>query len=67
VDGASTLLLRANVAFQAVPVPAGQHRIRIIYSDAKFRTGVGISTSSLLLCALAFWHFRKSRGSVHNV
>jgi len=61
VDGEVAPLLRANFAFQAVPVPAGQHRVRLVYSDAKFRAGVIISAASLLLCVLLWWHAGKTR------
>jgi len=52
VDGASAPLFRANVAFQAVPVPAGQHHLRLVYSDRKFSMGAVISIVSLLLCGV---------------
>jgi hypothetical protein len=52
VDGANAPLRRANVAFQAVAVPAGQHHVRVFYSDSKFRNGLLVSIASLLLCAV---------------
>ncbi|HEY0549592.1 MAG TPA: hypothetical protein VGF13_08320 [Verrucomicrobiae bacterium] len=52
VDGVNTSLHRANVAFQAVTVPAGQHHVRVFYSDSQFRSGLLISSASLLLCAV---------------
>ncbi len=63
VDDASAPLHRANVAFQAVAVPAGQHRVRMIYSDPKFRTGALVSLASLLLCAVIWVRARHSLAS----
>lgn len=54
LDGAPVPLLRGNVAFQAVPVPAGSHRLRLIYSDFHFRAGAGISAAALL-AGLVLW------------
>jgi hypothetical protein len=61
VDGKDVPLLRANLAFQAVPVPAGQHHVRLVYSDAKFRMGLMISSACLLLCGLLWWHAGRTR------
>lgn len=60
VDGETVPLLRANHAFQAVPVPAGKHRVEVVYSDAKFRAGVGITGAALLLCLLIWLRAGKS-------
>ena len=42
-------LLRANVAFQAVQIPAGRHTIHLFYRDRAFEIGGAIS-----ICAWAF-------------
>jgi hypothetical protein len=52
VDGKSVPLLRANLAFQAVAVPAGAHHIKLIYRDPYFETGAIISLFSLGVCGL---------------
>jgi uncharacterized membrane protein YfhO len=52
VDGRRVPLLRANVAFQAVQVPAGGHHLRLVYRDPNLWTGAAISLVSLLLCAV---------------
>ena len=53
VDGHTVPLLRANVSFQAVPVPAGQHRIRLEYVDTAFLWGAQISLAALgLSCVM---------------
>jgi hypothetical protein len=51
VDGRPTRLLRANLAFQAVEVPAGTHRVRLVYQDRAFALGVLISAPAWLACA----------------
>ncbi len=43
IDGQPAPLLRANVAFQAVQVPAGKHRLHFFYHDRAFQLGAGIS------------------------
>lgn len=45
-------LLRANHAFQAVPVPAGRSVVRLEYVDRPFWTGLGISLLGLLVCGV---------------
>ena len=47
-------LWRANHAFQAVQVPAGQHRVRLRYEDKRFQLGVWISGTLALLGLAAF-------------
>ena len=49
VDDAPAELWRANHAFQAVEVPAGEHRVRLRYEDRKFKLGALISGIALLL------------------
>jgi uncharacterized membrane protein YfhO len=48
VDGHSTELLRANYAFQAVAIPAGQHRVRLAYEDKAFHRGAVLMGITLL-------------------
>lgn len=62
VDGVATPLLRANFAFQALVIPAGQHRIRIFYSDATFRRTSFISLLSLLGCVVLWLKGGRSGG-----
>lgn len=49
IDNTPAQLLPANIAFQALAVPAGRHLIRLYYSDSAFRLGAVISTTTLLL------------------
>lgn len=53
VDGVPVSLWRANHAFQAVEVPAGEHRVRLRYEDKMFRIGAMISGGLLLLVLVA--------------
>jgi hypothetical protein len=43
VDGQPVALWRANHAFQALQVPAGVHRVRVVYRDSGFLLGAVIS------------------------
>jgi hypothetical protein len=52
LDGRRVPLLRANVAFQAVQVPAGTHRLKLIYRDHYFETGAALSIFSIVICAV---------------
>jgi hypothetical protein len=61
VDGQSARIWRANYAFQALQVPAGQHQVQLIYQDRVFWAGVILSGFGLLACA-GLWlgaHSRK--------
>jgi hypothetical protein len=58
VDGTSVPLWRANTAFQALEVPAGRHKIKLVYSDRRFFTGGVISGITFLICMAGL--FRKS-------
>lgn len=60
LNDAPAPLLRANLAFQAVPVPAGKHRLVLKYSDAKFKMGAAISGATFLLCLLVWWRAGRS-------
>ncbi len=50
VDDQPTPLLRANVAFQAVQVPKGTHKIHLAYEDRAFQSGAAISIAAWLGC-----------------
>jgi len=60
VDGKPGKLLRANYAFQAIPVPAGQHHVQLRYEDRAFQIGAVVSAIALAAClGLAVMiHFR---------
>jgi hypothetical protein len=50
VDGEPARILRANVAFRAVPVPAGVHRVEMRYRPRALSLGIAVS---LLAAAIA--------------
>jgi hypothetical protein len=56
LDGAATPILRANLAFRAVAVPAGSHRVTLSFRPAGARNGLLVSGLSaigvLALCGL---------------
>jgi len=66
VDGRATPVLRANVAFRAVPVAAGRHEVMLLYRPASVFWGLGISLATLLslACGAAFWHHRRKSTAV---
>jgi len=57
LDGRPARLMRANLAFQALEVPAGNHHVRLVYDDPSFRIGAVISLVTLVaLCGLIVCH-----------
>jgi hypothetical protein len=55
VDRKPVPLLRANLAFQAVEVPAGQHHVQWVFSDPNLKIGAVISLLSLAICIVIFF------------
>jgi hypothetical protein len=58
VDGREAPVLRANVAFRAVPVPAGSHVVELTYRPREVRVGLILSAAAVLACLL--WALRSS-------
>jgi len=58
VDGAATPILRANLAFRAVEVPSGTHRVEFRYRPAAARQGAAASAFFLLLSLAAARYWR---------
>jgi hypothetical protein len=50
VDGHPVNLLRVNLAFQAVQIPAGKHSIHLFYRDRAFEIGAAISIFMWINC-----------------
>lgn len=63
VDGRPADLMRADMLFRAVPIPAGRHQVEFIYDPASFRIGVGVSVATLFGCIAILWLWRKSRSN----
>jgi hypothetical protein len=62
VDGKEASLLRADLIFRAVHLPAGEHTVEFTYAPASFRTGVLISAVALLVViGLWVWGRKKAR------
>jgi hypothetical protein len=53
VDGRDAPVLRANVLFRAVAVPAGTHRIEYVYRPRWMLAGLGVSAATVLGGAVA--------------
>ena len=54
VDEKAAPLLRANLAFQAVEVPAGEHHVKWVYRDPYLEMGAAITLLSLAVCVLIY-------------
>ena len=61
VDGVATPVLRANLAFRAVAVPAGEHEIELRYRPHSLRLGAALAAIGALACALGLAWARLSR------
>ena len=59
VDGAQVPLWRANHAFQAFQVPAGTHRVELVYRDRAFTIGAAISVGTLVVLLTVATQMRK--------
>ncbi len=59
IDGQPAKLLRANVAFQAVQIPAGRHRLHLRYEDRAFEIGAPISLIAWLGSLTAVFTLRR--------
>jgi hypothetical protein len=55
LDGRPAPLLRANVAFRAVAVPAGRHTIEEVYRPSGLRAGLSISALALMGWIVLAW------------
>jgi len=54
VDGRPAPLLRANVAFRAVAVPAGRHVVDMVYRPTAALVGLVVSGITLAALVVAF-------------
>jgi hypothetical protein len=61
VDGAPAPVLRANLAFRAVPVSAGEHLVEMRYRPRAVSLGIAVSAATaLVVAAWLFWMRRRS-------
>ena len=54
LDGRPAPLLRANVAFRAVAVPAGRHAVEMVYRPTAALTGLALSGLTLVALVAVF-------------
>ena len=54
VDGAKVGLLRANYAFRAVPLGAGDHIVEMVYRPLSVRVGAVVSLGTLVIVSVAW-------------
>ncbi len=59
IDGQPTQLFRANVAFQAVQVPSGTHRVHLFYQDRAFEIGAAVSICIWISCLVSYFALRR--------
>jgi hypothetical protein len=52
VDGQPITILRANYTFRAIPVPAGEHEVRLFYESDSLRRSALVSAALLALLLL---------------
>jgi uncharacterized membrane protein YfhO len=58
VDGELVEVRKANLAFTAIPVKAGHHRVELRFVPITFYAGAGISGLTLLCSLGAAWRAR---------
>lgn len=62
VDGAKAEILRGNIMFMALPLPAGHHEIELRYCTPGLRPGIVLSILSFGVVTAAYIRRRKSPG-----
>lgn len=66
VNGQPTEILRANHAFQAVPIPAGRSVVRLEYVDRSFQLGLALSALGVSLSGLLWWRVKPNAELITN-
>jgi hypothetical protein len=62
VDGRAAEVLRANVAFRAVPVPSGRHVVELEYRPRALSLGLAASAAALVACVALLAHRPRQEG-----
>lgn len=57
VDGKEAPVVRANVLFRGVPVPAGAHHVILSYDPLSVKAGFALSAVALMANAALLWRF----------
>ena len=65
LDGEAAPVLRANYTFRAVPVPAGEHTLKMTFAPRTWRVGLTVSLTTWLALAAAAVITLRTRGSAH--
>jgi len=60
IDGKRALLLRANLVFKAVKVPAGKHKIKFIYDPGHFKLSILLYYAAIIICASSMVYMKVS-------
>jgi len=66
VDGDPAPVLEANIAFCAVPVPAGRHRVELGYAPVGLPTGLAITLFALVAAGLGMALLRRTRSEARD-
>ncbi len=66
VNGQPTEILRANHAFQAVPIPAGRSVVLLEYVDRSFQLGLALSALGVILCGILWWRVKPNAELITN-
>ncbi|MDY6878028.1 MAG: YfhO family protein [Chloroflexota bacterium] len=65
VDGIPAHLVRANYLLRALCVPAGAHRVVLVYDPPLLKLGLAVTALTLLfIIGVAIWTARRNRGPV---
>jgi hypothetical protein len=63
LDGQETEVLRANYAFRALYLPAGDHQVRLVFAPLSWRVGLVLSLASMIgLFLLGVWRALRGKG-----
>jgi hypothetical protein len=61
IDGERVPIVRTNVAFQGVAIPAGNHRVLFSFASTSLRIGVALAAAGIALLALYFMFVLRAR------